>query len=256
MSDTPLFSVVTICFNAQNTIQDTINSVAYQKSVMLEHIIIDGGSSDNTMKIVNSQIEKFSVVISEADKGIYDAMQKGLMQAKGVFTGFLNADDYFASEDALLKLSRPLMDPSTNIIGLTGALDQVNEKGTITRKIGQKAFSKKDLKWGKMPPHPATYFKTDLMKKTGGFDKSYRIAGDFDMFLKMLEQMNDYEHAEISHVAETVVKMRIGGISTGGYRTYFEIGRENARALKNYGYFVNPLLIQLRGLRKILEIIT
>lgn len=252
----PLFSVVTICYNAENTLQDTIDSVAAQKSVSLEHIIIDGGSSDNTMEIVNAQRKKFSTVISEPDNGVYDAMQKGLLQAKGQFTGFLNADDFFASDLALYKLSKPLENTEKEIIGLTGALDQINEDGKVTRKIGKRAFTEKDLKWGGFPAHPTTYFKTSLMKKTSGFDNSFQISGDFDMFLKMLEKIKTSPNATIGHVDDIIVKMRIGGISTGGYKSYLTIGRESARALSDNGYPANHLLIQLRGFRKILELIT
>lgn len=251
----PLFSVITVCFNACETIQDTINSVYSQKGVSLEHIIIDGGSNDGTLDIVESQKEKFSVVISEPDNGVYEAMQKGLLRAKGKYTGFLNADDFFASSDSLAKLARPLSQTQGKIIGLTGGLDQIDGNGLVKRKIGYAPFKPRNIQWGKFPPHPTTYFMTDLMQNSGGFDNSFKIAGDFDMFLKILPTLERSPTNTLGHVTDTIVKMRIGGISTTGFSSYVTIGRENSLALKKNGFQVDFLKMHLRGFRKAFELI-
>lgn len=254
MAETPLFSVVTVCFNAIDTIQDTIDSVASQTGVSFEHIIIDGGSTDGTVDLLKAQESKFKVIVSEPDKGVYDAMQKGLLKAQGTYTGFLNADDYFSGPDSLLKLSQPLSNKDLKFAGLTAALHQIDEQGKVKRLMGKDPFRANEIKWGKFPPHPSTYLETRHMISAGGFDNSFRLLGDFDMFLKVLHQIEPINEAVIGHVSDVIVKMRLGGISTAGVSTYMEIGSEMATALRKNSYRANPIKISLRGFRKLREL--
>jgi glycosyltransferase involved in cell wall biosynthesis len=247
--DRPLISIVTACYNAAATIEDTILSVRSQKGVGLEHIIIDGGSKDATLAIVEKYRDGLSVVVSEPDRGVYDAMQKGLMHARGIFTGFLNADDFYIHTDTLARLATVLQ--SGDHFGISGVVEQIDAAGKIRRVIGRKPVSDADILWGKFPPHPGTLLRTELMRQAGGFKHDYRIAGDFDLFLRVRKLTTQ----TMAHVDWPVTKMRMGGLSTeNALGNYMAVGTELFRALTECGYPASRLKMQTRLLRKVSEL--
>ena len=250
MTATPLFSIVTVCYNARSTISDTLESVARQVGVSLEHIVIDGGSTDGTVDYLNANSAKLAKLIVEKDSGIYDAMQKGLNFAKGKYTGFLNADDYFSGPDALKQLAELTIGRSP--AGLIAATEQINSRSQVYRTIGSKPFKQSDLLWGKFPPHPSTYLNTEAMKQAGGFDRELKFVGDFDMFIRVW----DLKSGPMIHSKHVLTKMRLGGISTAGYKTYFEIGKEMRHVLNKNGRRASALQLQSRCLVKIPEFIS
>jgi glycosyltransferase involved in cell wall biosynthesis len=247
-SSQPDFTIVTVCFNASKTIGDTISSVQAQKGVNLEHIIIDGGSTDATVDILNKNRAGFKHVISEPDRGPYDAMQKGLQLAQGRYCGFLNADDYYASDDVLLKFKELLEERSC--FGVSGIVEQIESTGKSRRTIGRKPVKDSELLWGRFPPHPATFLKTDLMKAAGGFRHDFIIAGDFDLFLRVKKITDE----PMAHLSRVVTKMRLGGLSTKSYVNYAMVGRELFRALDESGYPARRYKMWLRGALKLGEL--
>jgi glycosyltransferase involved in cell wall biosynthesis len=248
-SERPFLSIVTACYNAAATIEDTILSLRSQQGVKFEHIIVDGGSKDDTMAIVDKYRDGFSYVLSEKDRGVYDAMQKGLMQARGMFTGFLNADDFYASTDTLARLASTLK--TEQYFGVSGVVEQIDTTGKVRRVIGRKPVSEADILWGKFPPHPGTLMRTDLMRQAGGFKHDYRIAGDFDLFLRVRKLTSQ----KMAHVDWPVTKMRMGGLSTGNAASnYVMVGDELFRALSECGYRASRLKMQTRLLKKFTEL--
>jgi glycosyltransferase involved in cell wall biosynthesis len=248
-NERPLFSVVTVCFNNHKTIAETMESVRNQRGVTFEHIIIDGGSVDGTLDIINDYKDQLAHVISGKDNGVYDAMQKGLSLATGQFTGFLNGDDYFTSSDSLQRLvghDNPLM-----FDGLCAVIDQIDQNGRIVRVIGGKEITERQLLWGKFPPHPATYLRTDLMKDAGGFDQRFRIVGDMDMYLRC----KDKATKPFCFKTESIVRMRLGGLSTRGFSSYLAVGREMLMALRRSQRSAQWLRIQGRILFKMNELV-
>jgi glycosyltransferase involved in cell wall biosynthesis len=246
---TPFMTVITACYNAASTIEQTITSVRDQRTVSIEHILIDGGSTDGTMEIVNRYRSLFSHVISEPDRGVYDAMQKGLLVAKGTYTGFLNADDHYAGNDVLYRLAKVLTEGQ--YLGISGVVAQIDAKEKTKRTIGRQSISESDLLWGRFPPHPATFLRTELMRQTGGFKHDYVIAGDFDLFLRVRRLTDN----PMAHVAWPVTNMRLGGLSTSSLGNYGMVGRELHRALNECGYPASMPRMWLRGLAKLRELV-
>jgi glycosyltransferase involved in cell wall biosynthesis len=245
-----LFSIITTSFNSAKTIEDTLLSVRAQKDVSIEHIIIDGGSTDGTMDIVNKYRDGLAHVVSEPDKGIYDAMNKGLVHTTGEFTGFLNSDDYFASDQSLSKLAAAL--ESSNADCAWGSIAYVDETYRPTRKMDGKWFTPDRFKYALMPPHPAFYVKTQLIKQSGGFDPAYKIAGDFDLMLRL------FLKAKISsiRVDDLITIMRMGGVSTKDLAATRTATLELYNALKNNAVVTSIQKVQLRYLLKTVERLT
>jgi glycosyltransferase involved in cell wall biosynthesis len=244
----PFFSIITACYNAAATIEDTIISVRNQTGVLIEHIIVDGQSTDGTMEIVQRHKDGFAKIISEKDRGVYDAMQKGLPLARGHFVGFLNADDFYTGTDVLSRLAAVLQ--SGDFIGISGVVEQIDANEKVKRVIGRKPLSNYELLWGKFPPHPSTFLRAELMKQAGGFKHDYRIAGDFDLLLRVLK----LSPLPMAHVPWTVTRMRMGGLSTQGLGIYNMVSGELLRALRECGYPARSSKIHARLFKKLTEL--
>jgi glycosyltransferase involved in cell wall biosynthesis len=242
-------SVVTVCLNSRSTIEDTIRSVAGQKGVEVEYIVIDGGSSDGTLAIIDQYSEHIDVLISEPDRGIYDAMNKGLAQATGVLVGFLNSDDYFVDEFALADLASKFERDRSDCVFADVAI--VNASGQIQRIYSGARFDPRRFEKAYAVPHPTFYARTSAIKDAGGFDPSYNIAGDFHLMVKLLR----LNLLKWSYLPRIVAKQRLGGVSTGGLSAYRITTRENIKALRACGLKPNELAIWARFIRKSVEVV-
>ena len=198
-------SIITISFNAKATIEKTLKSVANQSYKDIEHIIVDGGSKDNTIDICNS-FSHISKTISEPDKGVYDAFNKGLRLATGDIIGFLNSDDIFHKEDSLKTIMNSFDD---DIDCVFGDLIYSNIKNETKRIWKGSKFKKGTFKKGWMPAHPTFYCKRSIYEKYGFFKEEYKIAGDFELMLRFLEKHN----IRSKYIPETFVNMKLGGVS-------------------------------------------
>lgn len=221
-----LFSVITVAFNSARTIEDTIRSVRAQRGTDFEHIIIDGGSTDGTMDIINKYRDGFAAIVSEPDKGIYDAMNKGVRLASGEFLGCLNSDDYFATPFSLAHMQQALEANKTDCAW--GNVVHVDATGRPVRVMSGRVFRPSLLHHAIMPPHPAFYARTAVIKAIGGFDPTYRIAGDFDLIIRLFQQPG----FSGCHVDTIVTAMRIGGVSTDGLGATRTVSSEMLRALR------------------------
>ncbi len=229
------FTIITATYNSQNTIAGAINSVASQTYKNIEHIIIDGVSTDNTLSIVKNNSGKISKIISEPDKGIYDALNKGIKNANGDVIVFLHADDIFAENTIIEKAANLFKEKQTDSI--YGDLQYVSKEDTdkIIRywKSGDYNFSK--LKKGWMPPHPTFFVKKEIYDKFGLFDTNFRIAADYDIILRFLGK----HKISTAYLPEVMIKMRIGGESNKSIKNIFRKMKEDVKALKknNLGGF-------------------
>lgn len=201
-------SVITVSLNAASTIARTIDSVRAQTGVLIEHIVIDGGSTDGTMDIVMGRRQGFAQVVSEPDQGLYDAMNKGLALARGKLIGFLNADDAFAGADTLSRLVDAWR--RTDCEAVYGDVLQVDAQDRPLRMISGGAFSPDRLRRGLMPPHPSFYVRTATLRDTGGFNTDYAIAADFDLVVRTFARPG----FTAVYVPTIVANMRVGGVST------------------------------------------
>lgn len=238
-------TVVTVSYNAAETIGATIASVAGQDWDDIEHIIIDGASTDLTAEVVQRAAQDRLVFVSEPDRGMYDAMNKGLARATGDYIGFLNADDFFASPRSLRLVAETAIATGADcVIGDTHFVDaQGRPAGRIYSTWGFRLYW---IRIGIMPPHPSFFARTSLLRAAGGFDLSYRISADFDLVARVMLK----HHASWVRIDRVLSYFRVGGISTQGINAKRNIGRETSRSLTALGQPLAPMLVGLRYIPK------
>lgn len=204
----PTISIITVCYNSAETISDTINSIAKQSYANKEHIVVDGNSSDATMDIVraSSSISRF---VSEPDKSVYDAMNKGIALATGDVIGFLNSDDFYIDELVLAQVAEVFAD--SEVDACYADLLYVDKKDTnkIVRYWKSCPFVPGLFEDGWMPAHPTFFVRREVYEELGGFDLDYRIQADFELTMRFLEV---YRIKSV-HIPKIFIKMRVGGIS-------------------------------------------
>lgn len=228
-------SIITATWNSESTIADTLDSLASQTYGTTEFIIVDGASKDKTLSIVNSRNGLINQIISEPDKGIYDALNKGIQAATGDVIGFLHSDDIFASPETLIQVASVFSDESIDAV--YGDLDYVSKENTsnIIRHWHSGDFVKSKIKSGWMPPHPTFYMRRKHYLNLGGFDLSYRIAADYESILRYLWKTD----MKVAYIPEVLVKMRIGGESNRSLKNIIRKSKEDWRAMNGNG--VPPL---------------
>jgi glycosyltransferase len=225
-------TVVTVTFNSARTIGDTLASVASQTHPALEHLVIDGASRDDTLRIVRGAGSRVARVISEPDQGIYDAMNKGIALATGDLVGFLNADDVFAGPDSVAELAAEAQ--RSGAVAVYGDLVYVRENDLrkVVRVWSSGAYAPSRLRFGWMPPHPTFYVRTTTLRALGGFDTRYRIAADYDFMLRCLTGQRSQPIGYVPHV---LVRMRTGGASNRSLTALWRKSTEDLQAMRNSG---------------------
>ena len=231
-------SIITVCYNSEKTIEETIKSVLSQTYDNYEYLIIDGLSKDNTLSIVKKYEKKFKgklKITSEKDKGLYDAMNKGIKKATGDIIGIINSDDILANKYVFEKIAKRFEE--TNCDATYSDLVFLDEEtmSIPTRNFIAHNYSK-FMAWH--PPHPTLYLKSGVYKKVGEFNTNYRIAADLDFMLRVINQ--DYK---FEYIREYLVKMRSGGVSTNGLKGYIKNLKEANVVLKandiKFAYLIN-----------------
>ena len=241
-ADRPLVSVITVVFNGATTLEHNIRSVMGQDYDNVEHIIIDGGSTDGTTDILRKYDDHIDYWVSEKDAGIYDAMNKGIALARGEYVGMLNADDYFANPSSLGKIVGRLRESNADAVFSCLDIIDPDNLGHVLRKYRITRFSSFMLRIGVMPPHPTFYCKRSCYEKAGPYRTDYRIAADFEMMVRLL-----FKHSITwSFIDVTTVKMRAGGLSSSGIKSSWIVNREIVRACTENGLYTNMLILALK----------
>jgi glycosyltransferase involved in cell wall biosynthesis len=200
-------SIITATYNSSAYISDCVNSVNNQTYSNIEHIIIDGASKDNTLEIINSIPNRVTKIVSEPDKGIYDAMNKGIKLATGDVIGILNSDDFFTSDDAIQYVVDTFN--KNDIDALYGDVHFVNpdDLSKIVRYYSSAIFKPSLFRFGFMPAHPSFYMKRDCYEKHGLYSLDYKIASDYDLLIRYLHK----EKIKYKYINKDFVTMRTGG---------------------------------------------
>jgi glycosyltransferase involved in cell wall biosynthesis len=245
-------SVITVCYNSIDTISDTIKSVLSQTYPNIEYIIIDGGSTDGTVELIRSFGKRISKMVTEPDKGIYDAINKGIRLSEGDIVGVLHSDDFFYDNNVVEKIAGVFLD--NDIDAVYGDIQFVNKNKTsgIVRYYSSKKFNTGRFKFGFMPAHPSFYARRELFEKFGYYKPDYKIAADFELLIRFLY----INKIKVRYIEMIFVSMRTGGVSNKSILSRFVINREIMRACKENGISTNYLLIYSKYIFKLFELMT
>jgi glycosyltransferase involved in cell wall biosynthesis len=245
----PEVSIVTVCFNSSRTIRETIDSVLSQNHHPVQYIIVDGGSTDGTVELVQQYKQGISHFVSEPDRGIYDAMNKGIRLATGDIIGLLNSDDTYADSHVVTDLVTAMS--AANADAVFADLVYVDQSDTrrVRRYYDSSRWRPRRFRFGWMPAHPTFFIKRKFYERHGLFSLDYRIAADFEMLVRLLYRGG----ATYTHVARPVVKMRTGGMSTRGLRHSWLLNREIVRACRANGIWTTLPLVLMKTPAKLME---
>jgi glycosyltransferase involved in cell wall biosynthesis len=238
-------SIVTAAFNSSETISSALKSVQSQHYRDIQHVVIDGGSTDGTQSVV-AGFPHVSTLISEPDGGIYDALNKGVAVANGDVIGFLNSDDFLSDGAVISDIADAFRDPEVQAVyGDLVYVDRVDTRKVIRRWSAGK-YSLGKVRWGWMPPHPTLYVRRHCFASIGGFNAVLRVAGDYDWFLRLCGSAS----LRIAYIPRNLVHMRMGGISNRSLSTIFLKSSEDYAALRRHGVGGGMALL-CKSLRKI-----
>lgn len=222
-------SIITATYNSSNSIKRTLDSIASQDYKNIEHIIIDGGSTDATLDIVKNHRIQDAKIISEKDNGIYDALNKGLKIATGDIIGFLNSDDYFSTNCSVSTIVNVFTNNNSDIVyGDLLYVTNTNLKEKIIRYWKSNQFKPQSLRFGWMPPHPTVYCTKEIYDNYGHFNTNMNIAADYDFILRVFKQQN----LKKTYIPKVIVNMQIGGASNGSFKNLVLKTKEDLIAVK------------------------
>ena len=227
-------SIITATYNSAKTISDTLNSIINQSYLNIELIIVDGASNDNTLEIVNSLLHKTNrekIIISESDKGLYDALNKGLSIASGDIIGFLHSDDIFNSSDTISQIVECFLNKKITCVYGDLVYTKQNDLNQVVRLWKSKSFTPNLLKYGWMPAHPTLFLKKEVYQKHGNFNLSYTIAADYDFMVRIL---SDYS-LKFYYYSKIITKMRLGGASNTNLKHIIKKTKEDYIIVKSNG---------------------
>lgn len=232
-------SIVTPVFNDPRVARALDSILSQRHEHELELIVVDAGSTDNTMKILDGYREGITTLISEPDDGIYDGMNKGVRLATGDIVGILNADDRYADELVLRDVLGTFSDSDTD--ACYGNLVYVNDNDEIVRYWKSGGHSAGKWRWGWMPPHPTFFVRRGIYERHGVFDLGFPIAADYELMLRLLFK----ERVRVEYLDRVLVRMALGGASNGSVSNIIKANQEVARAWRRNnlgGGFLVPFL--------------
>ena len=215
-------SIVTAVKNGAPVIGETLRSVEAQSYSNIEHVVIDGASTDGTREVVLREGKRVAVMRSAQDRGVYDAFNSGLMAASGDVIGFLNAGDTYEHAQAVAHIAAVFDDPKVDAVFGNLVITDPDQPDHILRHYRADGFKPSDLAMGMMPPHPTLFLRRRVYDTFGGYDPQYVIAGDFDLCLRIFLK----GQTAFRHVPETLVRMPAGGLSNRGWRSIVANTRE------------------------------
>ena len=247
-------SLIIATYNSASTIKDTLDSILKQSYQNFEIVVVDGKSTDDTISIVRDYQQNFGPrlrFISERDKGIYDAMNKGILMSSGDVIGILNSDDFYTNENVLSIIAEAFKQYQIDAVYGDVHFVRPDNLNKQVRYYSSKIFRPYLMRLGFMPAHPTFYIKKEYFTRLGLYKTDYKIASDFEFLLRAI-----FIHKiKILYLHVDMVTMRTGGVSTSGLKSHEIIMREHLRAFKENGIYTNRFLLSLRYFYKLIEII-
>ena len=243
-------SIITATFNSAATVKDTLACVQRQDHPDVEHIIVDGASIDNTLAIV-AGFSHVSKIVSEKDRGIYDAMNKGIGLATGDIIGILNSDDIYIDPTVLSEVARVFADPEVMTVYADLQYVDANDPSRIRRTWVAGPFKKKNFYYGWMPPHPTFFVRKEVYRQAGLFSTDLRSAADYELILRVLLKYG----FSVRYLPRVIVKMRVGGMSNASLNNRLRANKEDRLAWKLNGLKPNFFTLYLKPLRKLHQFI-
>lgn len=234
-------TIITVCLNSERYIQECIDSVRNQTYKDIEYIVVDGKSTDHTLRIIEDNLDIIDNYISESDRGMYDAINKGISMATGDVIGILNSDDEFASSDALKHIVRCFEKNNTDSVYGDLVYIDSNNDDSIVRYWKGRSFKRYRFNYGWMPAHPTFYIKTSLIKKHGAYKNHFYTAADYEFMARYLYKF----HCTATYLDQVIVKMRRGGLSNGNLKRRLRANRRDYLAMRRnkipFSFFVSIL---------------
>jgi glycosyltransferase involved in cell wall biosynthesis len=244
-------SIITVCYNSVDTIADTINSVLIQDYPRIEHIIIDGASRDGTVDIVRSYSDLIAQFISEPDRGMYDAINKGLSLATGDLIGILNSDDVYAHPQVISTVVTTLRESHADCVFADLIYVSPTNLNQVVRYYSSAPFNPRRFAYGWMPAHPTVFIKRSSYDSYGHFKTNYKIAADYELLTRFLAK---YQLSYV-YVPQVWVKMRTGGISTSSLMSNWILNREIVRACAENGIDTNLFKVLSKYFTKVFQLV-
>jgi glycosyltransferase involved in cell wall biosynthesis len=240
-------SIITATYNSAETIQDTLTCIQNQTYPNIEHIIVDGNSTDETLQIIRANGNRVSKLISEPDSGLYDAMNKGIAMATGDIVGILNSDDFYQHDRVIERVVQTLQEEGTDTV--YGDLQYVDAENTnkVIRYWKAGSFKRRRFRFGWMLPHPTFFIRRELYDQYGSFNLDLRIAADYEFMIRLLYS----NKVSASYIPEVLVRMRTGGNSNASFRQRMRANREDREAWKVNGGQPAPFTTLMKPLRKL-----
>ena len=245
-------SIITATYNSERTLRDTMESILSQTFQNFEYIIVDGASKDATLDIIREYEPRFHGkmrYVSEPDKGIYDAMNKGFAMATGDVIGILNSDDFFTSDDVLQAVVDGFAGEYVDAVYADIHYVNTDDLTKCVRYYSSSVFRPWMMRFGMIPAHPSFYCRKAVYDQYGFFDTNYRIAADFEILLRLIF----IHRIRTRYVKKDFVTMRLGGASTTGYGSWSLIMKEHLQIMKQHGVVTNRFLLSLRYIYKLFE---
>ncbi|MBW4538619.1 MAG: glycosyltransferase [Myxacorys chilensis ATA2-1-KO14] len=244
-------SIITVVFNGEQTIEDTIQSVLLQDHPDIEHIIIDGASTDKTLSIINTYTGKIAKVVSERDRGIYDAMNKGLRLASGDIIGILNSDDFYADTTVISSVVRQFEQTGANSVFGDLVYVTSSDLDRVVRYYSSARFHPDQFAYGWMPAHPTFFVKRWAYEQYGLFKTDYQIAADYELLTRFLAK----HRLSYSYLPKTMVKMRTGGVSTTNLKSNWILNREIIRGCAENNIQTNMPKVLSKYFTKVFQLV-
>lgn len=245
-------SLITATYNSERTLSDTLESVEVQTYPYIEHIFIDGGSSDRTLQLINAYKSEDKVLISESDRGIYDAMNKGIQRATGEIVGIINSDDVYYDNNVIREVVRYFeTDPELHIVYGDLIYVKNNDMSKVVRKWKSMPYYSKFFERGNVPPHPTVFLRKEVYQTAGTFDLRYHLASDYEFMLRILKK---FEFRSL-YIPRLMVKMRLGGATNRSLKNILDGNKEIVTAWKNNGLKLPVFFIPLKIFKRLSQFI-